>query len=242
MINSIGDLVSTLKRDYIDYNGPLWFRGQANETWPLLPNYLRLSKAPSENSLLVRFKQNAMMLLSDKPKESFDWLFLMQHYGVPTRLLDWSESALVALYFAINESKHKKKDAALWVLKPTQLNINAGIDSKEKNFIPSFESDYLKNYSVESLQQETTSKLLPMASIATRNNDRIQAQLGVFTISHRNKTPIEEIGDKSHIKKYIIASNTKNDLIEELRYLGITKFQLFPELSSIGEIIKGDLK
>ena len=53
-----------------------------------------------------------------------------------------------------------------------------------------------------------------MATIATRNNIRIQAQLGVFTISHRDKTPIDEIGDSSHIKKYVIPSNKKKGYIK----------------------------
>jgi hypothetical protein len=62
--------------------------------------------------------------------------------------------------------------------------------------------------------------------------------LGVFTISHRDKTPIEEIGDKKHIWKYKIPADKKNIIKSELELLGITKFQVFPELSSIGEIIK----
>jgi hypothetical protein len=242
MIKSISDLVTNLKNDFNKYDGTLWFRGHSNETWKLLPHYLRLKKPPSEMTLLTKFKQNAIMLLNHKPTDNFDWLFLMQHYGVPTRLLDWSESSLVALYFCVNEIKDYKKNGALWILKPKELNLKANIDSKEKNYIPSFEEDYLKNYSVESLQQETSSKLLPMATIATRNNIRIQAQLGVFTISHRDRTSIEEIGDKNHIKKYIIPSGSKKNILHELKLLGITKFQIFPELSSIGEIITGDIK
>ena len=77
-----------------------------------------------------------------------------------------------------------------------------------------------------------------MAAIATRNNPRMQAQLGVFTISHRDKTPIEEIGNKKHVWKYHIPKTKKSIIQKELALLGITKFQLFPELASIGEIIK----
>ena len=242
MIKGISDLVSNLKKDFKNYDSPLWFRGQSRDSWPLLPHYLRLKKPPSEFTLLTKFKQNAVMLIDHKPKDNFDWLFLMQHYGVPTRLLDWSESSLVALYFSVNETKEQKKDGTLWVLKPTELNLKANIDSLEKNYIPSFEEDHVKTYSVESLLQEKNTKLLPLASIATRNSIRIQAQLGVFTISHRDKTPIEDIGDKSHIKKYIIPAKSKQDILQELKLLGITKFQLFPELASIGEIIKGEIK
>jgi len=214
VIKSISDLVNNLKRDFGKYDSPIWFRGQSRSNWKLLPNYLRLKKPPSELSLLTKFKQNAVMLLDKSPKDNFDWLFLMQHYGVPTRLLDWSESSLVALYFTVNEKKEHKKDGALWVLKPIELNIKANIDSDEPNYIPSFEDVFLENYSVEKLHQEKNTKLYPMATIATRNNIRIQAQLGVFTISHRDKTPIDEIGDSSHIKKYVIPSNKKKGYIK----------------------------
>lgn len=68
----------------------------------------------------------------------------------------------------------------------------------------------------------------------------MQAQLGVFTISHRDKTPIEEIGDQTHIWKYKIPASKKKIIKNELALLGITKFQIFPELSSIGEIIRSE--
>jgi hypothetical protein len=54
------------------------------------------------------------------PQNSWDWYFLMQHCGAPTRLLDWTEGALLALYFAIRDAR--RVDAAVWVLDPWWLN------------------------------------------------------------------------------------------------------------------------
>jgi hypothetical protein len=76
---------------------------------------------------------------------------------------------------------------------------------------------------------------LPIAAIATRNNPRIQAQLGVFTISHKRKIPVEDIEGEPHAIKYVIPSSAKKNISEELHRLSIGKFQVFPELSSIGE-------
>lgn len=242
-IRSIQDLLEALNQDNEDYNGSIWYRGQANSDWKLIPGYLRLVRPLSESTLLKRFKQSAAMLIQKTPNKSFDWMFLMQHYGVPTRLLDWSESPLVALYFAVEDASHNEgTDAALWSLRPSDLNQNAGIkDADEEFFIPSFDDELLSNYSLESLIQNKQTQLKPLATIATRNNSRIQAQHGVFTIHHHEKIPIEDVGSSSHVRKYLIPNNFKSIVKDQLDLLGFNRFQLFPELASIGHIIKGSL-
>lgn len=243
-ITSIQDLL--VKLEEINQKNPsaTWYRGQAFKKWTLTPYYLRLDGSQSESTLLKRFKQSAAMLINTAPKESFDWLFLMQHYGVPTRLLDWSESPLVALYFAVeNIEKHAEDDGSLWLLYPSLLNKNANINNKEEaDYIPSFDDEELTSYSVESLKSNRRTQLYPLATIATRNNSRIQAQQGVFTIHHHENIPIENIGDKKHVIHFVIPADAKKSIKKQLALLGYTKFQLFPELSSIGDIIKGDLE
>lgn len=236
-ISSLADLIGVLEEDFKDYGGSIWYRGQTNEKYSLLPSYLRSGSFASEKTLLSAFKQNATMLTSKQPANSFDWMFLMQHYGIPTRLLDWSESPLVALYFALQKASDDN-NAVIWALKPTELNKNAGIDEdKEDFFIPSFDYEVIKGYSIESIS-DTPAKLNPVAVIATRNNPRIHAQMGVFTIHHKNHTPLEDIGNKTHVAKYIIEKASKDKILKQLELLGITEFQLFPELSSINSIMK----
>ncbi len=55
------------------------------------------------NAMLNEFKQCAQDYLSIKPKNDFEWMFLAQHYGIPTKLLDWTTDPLVALFFAVDE-------------------------------------------------------------------------------------------------------------------------------------------
>lgn len=240
-ITSIADLIKELKSVSFASEGPKWFRGHADARWKLQPNYDRLKSPLEEMQLLALFRQNASLLLENAPREPYDfgWMFLMQHYGVPTRLLDWTENPLVALYFAIEDKKSANKDAALWILSPLDLNK---LSTKEQVYIPSFEDDWLANYSVVQYSKGKDNGILPIAAIATRNNPRIQAQLGVFTISHLKKTPIEEIDQRRHCIKLTIPSTAKEKLREELKILGITRFQIFPELSSIGESLKEQLK
>lgn len=242
-INSISDLVKHLKTDKPGVIGVTWFRGHSDHAWKLESGYERLKNPPKEIALVNEFRQNANLLLdTHKPISDFDWLILMQHYGVPTRLLDWSESPLVSLYFATDQkdSRSKNKDGAIWMLDPGKLNMNT--NSSQDPYIPAFEeNDYMADFETLKFDSGRNAGLMPIAAIATRNNPRIQAQLGTFTIS-RSKTPIDEVGDKSHVKKYIVPKGSKSVIAEELRILGLGKFQLFPELASIGEKIKGSYK
>ena len=202
--------------------GTTWFRGHAKADWKLLPGLMRGATGPSEATLLSRFKQSAAMLTERLPNTSFDWTFLMQHYGVPTRLLDWSESPLVALYFAVEQwAEFPDCDAAVWCLNPTTLNKNARIkDKTEAHYIPSFDDEEIESYSIESLRGARV-ELYPVATIATRNSSRIQAQLGVFTIHHTYQIAIEDVGDQSHVTKYVIPRSGRKMLLEELQLAGI---------------------
>src|SRR5262245_33980240 len=121
-ITSVADMVKELKQVVEPKKGPAWYRGHADASWKLQAHYDRLDKPLKETELLNRFRQNANLLLEQAPHLPLDfgWMFLMQHYGVPTRLLDWTESPLIALYFAIvdDDPRSEKRDGALWVLYP----------------------------------------------------------------------------------------------------------------------------
>ncbi len=236
-VKSVGELIDHLKHHLEDYGGPVWFRGQSVIAWHLEPRLMRMNPPPSESHLLNRFKQNASLLVQHQPANDFGWLFLMQHYRIPTRLLDWTESPLVGLYFSI--TSHETEAGALWVLLPTELNKKSNFKPEFEFEIPSFEDEHLQNYLPDTIAREHKSKLFPIAAIAPRNSARMQAQQGVFTISHRENIYIEGVGErgseKDHIWRYVIPPDTKSSLQKELRLLGYNKFMLFPELESLSE-------
>lgn len=233
-IKSIADLVVTLKSQS-KLGSPVWFRGQANDSWGLAPSLARKKKiAAAEAALIKRFMQNALPHVAGRPDNEWEWLFLMQHYRLPTRLLDWTESPLAALYFAIENSSVKRKDAALWCLDPVALNQHANINFASDLEIPAFAHDeLLDSYLPSRIASETTSELSPVAAIAVRNSPRIAAQLGTFTITHRTHTPIESVGDSKHIWKMIIPQTAKSSILQELAHLRISRLTLFPELDSV---------
>jgi len=219
---------------------PLWFRGHAAKNWKLVPAIARKRGLMSaELNLMKKFRQNAIPHLVQRPKDDWEWLFLMQHYRLPTRLLDWTESPLVALYFAVREKP--RTDGALWCLLPTELNKHANIEFPLATEIPAFDHDEVaQNYLPLKLAAETTSKLNPLAAIALRNSPRMAAQLGAFTITHREPIPIENVGNGKHVWQYVIPAKSKTKIRQDLGHLRITKLTLFPELESVAEIAQED--
>lgn len=85
-----------------------WFRGHADTKWLLVPWVYRPDNRDvlDEDGLRDEFRRCAWPYLTGaarEPTDDWEWYFLMRHHGVPTRLLDWTESALVACYFALQD-------------------------------------------------------------------------------------------------------------------------------------------
>jgi FRG domain len=224
----------------------VWFRGHSRASYKLLPSLARNPRALEREALLSkRFKQNAYPFRQNPPQSEWEWLFLMQHFGIPTRLLDWTESPLVSLYFTVNDSdpSHDSEDGEIWALLPAKYNFEiprlrplVSVD------IPCFGVDpILDDYRPDRIILETMSNKLPVAAIAHRQNERIMAQLGVFTIMHRDMTPLEEIAPQ-FLARLKIPAQAKPQLRAELKALRVTQMTLFPELTSVAMITKELLK
>jgi len=238
-IKSTSQLLSALKQQRASTNVS-WFRGQAKKSWKLVPSLARnKNHLKAENALIKRFKQDAIPHLSADLREEWEWMFLMQHHRAFTRLLDWSESPLAALYFAVNDDKHIKSDGAVWCLDPVALNKEARIKFEFESEIPAFGHDKaLESYLPSRLPGGGSSDLYPIAIVGPRNTPRMAAQLGTFTVNHIEHTPIEEIGDAKHIWKWVIPAGAKSEIAKELGYFAISRLTLFPELDSVADASK----
>ena len=113
----------------------LWFRGHERSDYTLTPGILRRPGGDKNSYLdevsLTRHFQTMNPDAAPRDATDFEWLVRMQHYLTPTRLLDWTENLLVALYFAVrNPAQDSAGDAAVWMLNARRLNWHASATTR----------------------------------------------------------------------------------------------------------------
>lgn len=157
----------------------------------------------------------------------------MRHYGVPTRLLDWSESISVAAFFAINANQ--SSDSMIWFLDPGALNKRS-IGA----LIPFLGAEEVYPL-VRSAFSPSPSDGDSVAVLAPRTEPRMAAQLGNFTI-HGSVTPLENIkGSDEFLARVLIPLSAYDRIRYDLSLLGIRISTLFPDLDHLAQQV-ADLK
>jgi len=154
----------------------------------------------------------------------------MQHYGLPTRLLDWSESPLVAAYFAVEDLNGHDEEGAIWGLDPVKFNLNQGV--KYPILSPSHP---LTNELFEAAFKygPHINKILPI--IGDHIDVRHLVQQSMFTL-HGTPNSIEEMpGSDEYLVKIVIPPKTKFALLQMLHTFGITRASLFPDLQNLAK-------
>ena len=222
-INNIIEFLDFVKQTKSNHerrnnNADLLFRGQ-NVDKPLIPNLGRKEKEPIikniaklENLILEEFKRGMLPLSEFKVENDWDLIALAQHYGLPTRLLDWTYNPLVALWFAIYNATDK--NAVVWILNAQVEDFVLDTDK-----ISPFE---LKEFKI--FRPKVVSK-------------RISSQNAVFTIHYFNEKTyhfyeFEGLKDfKDKLIKLIIPSDSFINIRKELSLLGINDYSVFPDMS-----------
>lgn len=214
----------------------LWFRGVSSKTHTLAPSIYRDNfTSELEESFQTKFKSRALPYLKNRPVEDYwEWLFIMQHHGMPTRLLDWSSSALVALGFAIIfRKKGKVGDAAVWCLNPTKLNEVSRVVLTPFDKIPDISTN--QNAQASYRFDAASRAEYPLAITGPLNNERIAAQKGTFTLfPNAAKFNLEDKADAHmFLTQLIIKEGAIETLKEQLYYLGMTESTIYPDLNHL---------
>ena len=163
-------LEATVQRP--DGRNPI-YRGMAGVEWQLLPSLGRTEPRRSnsrldtlERRMVKLFKESSLPHLEHRPQTELEWLAMAQHFGLPTRLMDWTYNPLVAIYFAVEQLL--PQDAVVYALSGCATiqdpKINPYIQRSVKRFRP------------------------PYISV------RIQQQAGLFTLHPEPTEPFDHQG------------------------------------------------
>lgn len=257
-IQSVEEFVATVQRleshwRVKDRRPALWFRGHADLDWKLLPGLQRfplVDPAAQESSAYYYFQVRAPQLLRWVPDEhdAWSWMVHMQHYGFPTRLLDWSERPLVALFFALY-TLHGDADAVVWVLAPEMWNLAfhaqdniemAPGDIRHKTWVNGYlhavatsETGPLDDEALERRERDCGP---PMAVLAPQRNMRIYSQSGTFTVHGFDPRPLDEISDEAEFQglvRLVIGGDVKATIRQHMLRNWIDETAVFPEAPSL---------
>ncbi|MCU1376761.1 MAG: hypothetical protein JWO68_4047 [Actinomycetia bacterium] len=227
------------------------YRGQSDSAWGLEPSLTRLclslgldrTRATEvEAAVLKRFQQRAHLYLPPHliPEVGLlDWWTLMQHYRAPTRILDWSHSPLVALYFAVNE--RWDADGVVWLFQRYYLSQGS---IEKYGEIPEM-GPVLDDEEWFRLA-EPPPRIVPFDRV--RLTERMVAQQGTFTVAQdvllNHASGLEAVLPEPaqmrpgtielHRGKVVVPRALKKDLLRRLHQMNITADALFPGVDGLG--------
>jgi FRG domain len=269
--------------------GQVWFRGHQNRDLSLQPGLYREStreglykqaKSPQptkkeadlfdelfelEHELRIDFTSYGHLLNdANQAKTAIDWYFLMQHNGIPTRLLDWTTNALAALFFSLDEFRKKREqdgksgsesavDVAVWMVDSYWLADR--LSSEWKSPLLSWSADatrYIPPLETLIDKMGESMALVPYHAMPIEPpamHPRVAAQEGRFIIFGKTTDLVEESlrlelrEDCSAIEELRLAQigfkvNDVDSLLRDLAQLGVSKRTLFPDLAGLAEFVR----
>ncbi len=233
---------------------PALFRGVASEKFKTIPGLIHKDLVNKESNLVHTFLTSYKSYSNYSNLDPWEEYSLMQHHGLPTRLLDWSESALVALYFALTSHPDSTDNPIVYVLNPYLMNLATINDVhlycpsilRNKNVLIDTQGNLqsLDVYLPPNLNANDVGSFVfkqPLAITATNFIKRISSQKGCFTVHGTDQRSIEEQldghVDTFSIIEFNIEQQSKVKLLNLLAKLGINHEIIYQDLDSLSKRI-----
>ena len=251
-IESVAELIQRVN----DLSNNFFYRGQADASWRLMSSLERVIGDDWSTEKAQKFEDFSLKQFCSKfhlydreniqPESKLAWLSIMQHYGVPTRLLDFTESPYVALYFALESyNPQSQRDLALYAIDYSAILEQSiqHIRSKDGEFKETRATVFDK-------QDETFEKVVDrfsydIAWVAEPKllNARLDKQAGSFLLSGNRGMRIEEVLGlplyaAADILKFVIPAELYRGIFPLLRKMNITSKSLYGDLDGLARSIR----
>jgi hypothetical protein len=227
------------------------YRGSAHAEQPLLTSLERLggmkpphTKSDLEEHILRNFIRYSRPYLGTEPVNDWEHLVSAQHHGVPTRLLDWSYSPLIAAFFATRPDPDREEhDRAVWRLDWKSLHEKFGFPGlslliKDLDELFGKEGHFTPWALMRGMAHRDFACLLEPPSL----DQRIVTQAAVFTLCSDKTRSFDSFlhdhGLGAALAKYVIPAGAVGLLRDQLDLVGVDERRLFPDLDGVAAAIR----
>ena len=222
-----------------------------------------IDRQNAEKYLIAQFKKAAHHFLEPSmvpnKNNTLEWLALMQHYGAPTRLLDFTRSPYVACFFALEKANANSKcdsERAIWAIDTTWLiksslgRIKSFRDHRDVTYKNLRDSEFIVKYFGQLFVNNRRSIILPV--MPARSNPRLLVQQGLFlcpgpvkesfqNILSSYKDPKDPKDMQKYVHKILIDGEIRHEVLSELHFMNISRASLFPDLQGFATSLNHEI-